>query len=89
VEQLWVQDQLRATLLAILAAALLALPAGAVAQTPTDDVYSHAESRQQTAPADAKSAGLAFTGLDVGFVVLAGAFLVGTGLLIRRASRDT
>jgi hypothetical protein len=86
---------MRATLLAILTAALLALPASAMAQTPTDDLYSHADTRDSVSSSvsssatttDPGSSGLAFTGLDVGLVVLAGAAILGTGLAIRRATR--
>jgi hypothetical protein len=88
---------MRTTLLAILTAALLALPAAALAETPTDDVYSHADSRDKVSSSvssssassttDPGSSGLAFTGLDVGLVVLAGAGILGTGLAIRRATR--
>jgi hypothetical protein len=85
------EPKMRATLLAILTAALLALPAVAFAETPTDDLYKHADSREQisttTTTAEPKSSGLAFTGLDVGLVVLAGAAILGTGLALRRASR--
>jgi hypothetical protein len=80
---------MRATLLAILTVALLALPASALAETPTDDLYKHADSRisTTTTTADPQSSGLAFTGLDIGLVVLAGAAILGTGLALRRASR--
>jgi hypothetical protein len=67
--------------------AFVALPAIASAE-PTDDVYGgtlgQVESSTQAKPNDN---GLPFTGLDVGIVVLGGAFLIGTGLVIRRASR--
>ncbi|TMM14598.1 MAG: hypothetical protein E6G00_00335 [Actinobacteria bacterium] len=81
---LWSAFALIAVLLA-----LVALPAVASA-TPTDDVYGgtlgQVESNTQ---AKSDKSGLPFTGLDVGIVVLAGGFLVGTGLVIRRASRGS
>ena len=45
--------------------------------------------RFPTISAKSDKSGLPFTGLDVGIVVLAGGFLVGTGLVIRRASRGS
>jgi hypothetical protein len=84
---------MRTALLAFVIAALLALPAYAVAETPTDDLYSHADTRDSASLSssattrDPGSSGLAFTGLDVGLVVLAGAVILGTGLAIRRATR--
>jgi hypothetical protein len=84
---------MRASFLAILIAALLALPAAALARTPTDDLYSQADVRDSTSlsststTTDPGSHGLAFTGLDVGLVALAGVAILGTGLAIRRATR--
>ncbi len=64
-----------------LAVLVLALPAIAGAQaTPSQDVYGHADVKQQ-------EAGLPFGGRDIGIVMLAGAALLGTGLAVRRASR--
>jgi hypothetical protein len=80
----------RATFLAFFVSALLALPAVALASTPTDDVYSHADSRENvvtTTNDPGSGGGLAFTGLDVGFVAIAGAVILGTGIAIRRATR--
>jgi hypothetical protein len=82
---------LRAILISLVVAALLALPAAALAATPTDDLYANADSRESTTPSatttDPGKSGLAFTGLDVGLVALAGATILGTGLAIRRATR--
>jgi hypothetical protein len=69
-----------------------AVPAAAFA-SPTDDIYGgvagRVESNQTGSTADPKGQGLPFTGLSVGIVVVAGACLIGTGLVVRRASRDT
>jgi hypothetical protein len=73
----------------VLCLALLA-PGAAWAQTPTDDVYDPVDKRTEVrteARAEAGSDKLAFTGRDVGLVVLAGGAILGTGLAIRRASR--
>jgi hypothetical protein len=81
---------LRPALLAIAIAALLALPAAAMAETATDDLYKHADTREQVSASSTEpgSGGLAFTGLDVGLVVLAGVVVLGSGLAIRRAVRE-
>jgi hypothetical protein len=61
----------------------MALPATAGAQvTPSQDVYGHPDVKQQ-------EAGLPFGGRDVGLVVFAGAALLGTGIAVRRASRQS
>jgi hypothetical protein len=83
---------LRPALVAILTALLLALPAAsALAETPTDEVYSQADAQQQAAASvsttENGSSGLPFSGLDVGIVALAGLGILGTGLAIRRATR--
>ncbi|MBV9212114.1 MAG: hypothetical protein JOZ25_00520 [Actinobacteria bacterium] len=81
---------LRAGLAALcVIAALLAAPVAALA-SPTDDIYGGTLGNvQSTTQRHDPNRGLPFTGLDVGIVVLAGAFLVGTGLAVRRASRTT
>jgi hypothetical protein len=61
---------------------ILAVPAAALAETPTNDVYDPVDARKQGA-----SSGLAFTGLDIWLVVLAGVVILVTGLAIRRATR--
>lgn len=65
----------------VFSAVVLALPASALAATPTSDVYDPVDQRQHA------SSGLAFTGLDVWLVVLAGVVILATGLAIRRAAR--
>ena len=86
---------LRAPIYGIFTALFLALPAAAVAQTPTDDVYDPVDARQVASSAKHavssahETGGLAFTGLDVWVVVLAGIVVLLTGLAIRRATRPT
>ena len=70
---------MRRSLVVVVVSLLLVLPAAANAATPTDDIYDPTDKQQQ------ESSGLPFTGLDVGIVVLAGAFVLGTGLAVRRA----
>jgi hypothetical protein len=72
----------------------LASIAPAWAGGPTQDIYGGALGREISASNDPGSSAstssngaVPFTGLDVGIVILAGAFLVGTGFAIRRASR--
>lgn len=74
--------RLHATLFGIFTALILAVPASALAATPTDDVYDPLDERKAHA-----SSGLAFTGLDIWLVVLAGVVILVTGLAIRRATR--
>jgi hypothetical protein len=71
----------------------LAFPALSFAQTtPGDDVYDPADKRSQVEVSASggggggDGGGLPFTGLEVGLVALAGAAVLGTGLVIRRAS---
>lgn len=88
---------LRAPIYGIFTALFLALPAVAGAQTPTNDVYDPEDVRQvvssagsaatKSASSSSSSSGLAFTGLDVWLVVLAGIVILLTGLAIRRATR--
>jgi hypothetical protein len=73
--------RLHATFFGILTALILAVPASALA-TPTNDMYDPVDARKQQA-----SSGLAFTGLDIWLVVLAGIVILVTGLAIRRAAR--
>lgn len=84
-----------ASLFALLTAAVLAVPA--LAQTPTDDVYSGfrdevVSNGTGTASAAGSAAGsgssIPFTGFEVVLVVLAGLIVIATGLLVRRASRS-
>ena len=74
---------IRVSLSLVLTCLLLALPAAAVGQspTPTNDVYDPADKKQS------KTAGLPFGGRDIGLVLLAGTALLGTGVVVRRASR--
>jgi hypothetical protein len=74
--------RLHATFFGILTALILAVPASALAATPTGDMYDPVDARKQQA-----SSGLAFTGLDIWLVVLAGIVILVTGLAIRRATR--
>jgi hypothetical protein len=74
--------RLHATFFGILTALILAVPASALAETPTNDIYDPLDERKQHA-----SSGLAFTGLDIWLVVLAGIVILVTGLVIRRAAR--
>jgi hypothetical protein len=48
-----------------------------------------AASAQKSAAAKPSSGTLPFTGMDVGFVVAAGAVLLGAGLALRRGARKT
>jgi hypothetical protein len=86
----------RATLVALVLSVMLVIPSVAAAQTPTDDIYAPIDIRDSGASGNigdgsgnAATAGdkLPFSGLDVGIVALAGAAVLGTGLVIRRASR--
>ena len=75
----------------------LAFASSALAQSATEDAYSGTAGVQQfggpsnsqlvasTSPESSSS--LPFTGLDLGLVAIVGIALVGTGLIIRRASR--
>jgi len=83
---------------AVLASVTLAFSGLAVAQTPSDDAYSGLAAEQQAAAggdgggpvgttATAEEGSLPFTGFEVGIALLAGTALIGTGLLVRRASR--
>lgn len=84
----------------VLASVMLAFSGLAVAQTPSDDAYSGLAAEQQAAAgggddddtagtvAAAEEGSLPFTGFEVGIALLAGTALIGTGLLVRRASRD-
>jgi hypothetical protein len=74
--------RLHATFFGIFTALILAVPAAALAETPTGDMYDPVDARKQQA-----SSGLAFTGLDIWLVVLAGIVILVTGLAIRRATR--
>jgi hypothetical protein len=71
-------------------ASFFVVPAAALA-TPTDDIYGGVAGRIQStgSSGDPNDQGLPFTGLSVGIVVVAGACLIGTGLIVRRASRDS
>jgi hypothetical protein len=83
---------MRRFLLGTLIVLVLAAPARALASTPTDDVYDPLDQREHTSQtasgAENTSSGLAFTGLDVGLVVLAGVAVLGTGIALRRATRS-
>lgn len=82
-----------------LATVMLVFSGLAVAQTPSDDAYSGLAAEQQAAAvADDEDddnavatvdegGSLPFTGFEVGIALMAGAALIGTGVLIRRASR--
>ena len=83
------------SLLTFVMTAMLAVPA--LAQTPTDDVYSgfrdevvsHGSTTATAATAGSSGgSSLPFTGFEVVLVVLAGMVLIATGLLVRRASRS-
>jgi hypothetical protein len=89
-----------ATVIAVaLATVMLVFSGLAVAQTPSDDAYSGLAAEQQAAAVaddnDDDSVGavaddggsLPFTGFEIGIALLAGTALIGTGVLIRRASR--
>ena len=80
---------LHATVFSAFTALLLAIPAAALAATPTDDVYDPVDARTQAAASSSAhtSSGLPFTGLDIAIVVIAGLAILATGLLIRRATR--
>lgn len=83
---------------AFLAVALMSLAfvSSAFGQSATESAYSGTAGVQQfggpsngqlaSASTDEGSS-LPFTGLDLGLIALAGVALVGTGLLVRRASR--
>jgi hypothetical protein len=87
---------------ALLVALLLAFPAAAGAQEdcagPTGDQYcpkteiltgSGGDSADPQDPGSASaSGGLPFTGFDVALSLVAGAGLLGAGLVMRRAARD-
>ena len=78
---------MRAFCLTILFCLAMAVPGVAAAQTPTDDIYDPIDTRTETR-ADASGGGnLPYTGGDILLVVLAGAAVLGTGIVIRRASR--
>jgi hypothetical protein len=81
-----------------LATVMLVFSGLAVAQTPSDDAYSGLAAEQQAAAVadddDDEAVGtvdeggsLPFTGFEVGIALMAGVALIGTGVLIRRASR--
>jgi hypothetical protein len=76
---------LRAFCLTIFMALALVVPGAAGAQTPTDDVYDPIDERTETR-ANA-SGDLPLTGGDLGLVALAGAAILGTGIVIRRSSQ--
>jgi hypothetical protein len=80
----------QAAVFGIFTALALALPAGALALTSTNDVYDPVDARVQQASSAGGGGGggaLPFSGLDIAIVVLAGLAILATGLLIRRASR--
>ena len=74
--------------------AFCAVPAAAFA-SPTDDIYGGVAGRVESNQSGSSTVdpndkgGLPFTGLSVGIVVVAAACLIGTGLVVRRASRDS
>ena len=81
-----------------LATVMLVFSGLAVAQTPSDDAYGGLAAEQQAAAVadddddDAvgtvdEGGSLPFTGFEVGIALMAGVALIGTGVLIRRASR--
>jgi hypothetical protein len=83
---------LRAFCLTILFCLAMAMPGAAVAQTPTDDVYDpideRTENRDNASGSGSGDGDLPLTGSDIVLVVLAGGAILGTGLAVRRASRD-
>jgi hypothetical protein len=67
---------------------MFVVPSVAAAQTPTDDMYGPLDIRASGSTGSVQGGDkLPFSGLDVGIVALAGAAVLGTGLVIRRASR--
>jgi hypothetical protein len=88
---------LRALCLTIVLSLALLAPAAAWGQTPTDEIYDPADIRTGQDAGDAgdgagngdtaKAGTLPFSGSDVLLVVLAGSAVLGTGIVIRRASR--
>lgn len=84
----------RKTSIAVLIGAALALsaPVASAQTSPVQEGYSTTAGVVQTevnSPKEQSSDELPFTGLDVGFVGLAGAMLLGAGFGIRRLSRTT
>ena len=81
-----------ALLVVCFSVALGALAPTAFGQSATEDNYTPLAG-QQADPGDptvrsSDGGSLPFTGLEAGLVALAGAALLGTGLLVRRASRS-
>ena len=89
---------MRYMVVALLAALVLALPASALAVTSSEDAYGGKAAEQQQAAEQqssdkpdnsakkADTGSLPFTGFQVGFALAAGAALLGTGLVVRRAA---
>lgn len=83
--------------LAVMALALVGVPAAATAQqvTPTDEQYENgvlgagtgSGTNSGTATDPGSGSELPFTGLDVAAIAIIGVGLVGAGLVVRRASR--
>jgi hypothetical protein len=80
-------------LLALVVMGALAFSSVAIAADPAENAYGGLANEQQAAAeqnvAAAQSGGtLPFTGFQLGIALVAGVALVGTGLVLRRASRD-
>lgn len=74
-------------LTAVLAlAGSLLLAVSALAQTPTNDIYSPI--RHRTITHDPSAASLPFTGFELVVLIVAALIVIATGLLLRRASRS-
>jgi hypothetical protein len=89
-----------AVVAAALACIVLACASVAAAQTPSEDTYGGLANQQQGAVSPdtnsaagttqtASSGTLPFTGFELGIALVAGVALVGTGLVLRRASRGS
>ena len=74
---------------AVLGIALfMATPAFAQQVSPTQDAYSVTAARVQEQVQQEQASGeLPFTGMTLGIMLAVGVLLVGTGLVVRRASR--
>jgi hypothetical protein len=66
---------------------VLALPALALAQSPTQSVYGGTGANQVSQVTQSSQRTLPFTGINLAVVGAVGAVLLGTGFLLRRSSR--